>query len=91
MFGVDWSDPQTLWLNITNLVLGMVVAICLAVVGFGVLQEIALRLRKRRPVADLDGEMRKLMADGHAMHLPEVGMTMADGGEELKRKRARLF
>lgn len=25
MFGVNWRDPQTLWLNITNLALGVVI------------------------------------------------------------------
>ena len=34
MFGVNWSDPQTLWLNITNLALGVVtLSAVLIVVG----------------------------------------------------------
>jgi hypothetical protein len=35
MFGVNWNDPQTLWLNYTNLGLGLVVVACIAVVAYG--------------------------------------------------------
>ena len=35
MFGVNWSDSQTLWLNIINLSLGLVTLVCVAAIGFG--------------------------------------------------------
>ena len=42
---------------------------------------------------DLMAEMRSEVADlvnsyqdGHAFHLPELGITMADGGEEMGKK-----
>ena len=69
----DFNDPSTLWLNITNIVLGLVTAICCAVVGKGVYQDIRARLRKRVPVR----------IDDHAFMMPELGITMADGGERV--------
>ncbi|MCZ2073937.1 MAG: hypothetical protein HUU41_12815 [Bryobacteraceae bacterium] len=80
------DDPKTLWLNLTNIALGLVVLVCIAVVAYGVLQEFALR-RKKRAAAfiEIDRDMKNLAAaaahDDHAFHLPELGLTMADGGE----------
>lgn len=74
MFGVDWSDPQTLWLNLTNFGLGVVVLICIGVVGYGVLRDLLAR-RSSVPQAEADN------AATHAFHTPELGWTMADGGE----------
>lgn len=83
MFGVDWSDPQTLWLNLTNLGLGIVVLICLGVVGYGVIRDLMAR---RGPVtqAQMDRVVDRMLAQGqgsHAFNSPELGWTMADGGE----------
>jgi hypothetical protein len=35
-----------------------------------------------REVSDLVNSYQ----DGHAFHLPQLGLTMADGGEELRKK-----
>lgn len=81
MFAINWSDPQTYWLNITNLGLGIVVLLCIAAVAFGVVQELYARRRKS---ASIDREYKQLIAefqDGHAFNVPGLGMTMADGGE----------
>jgi hypothetical protein len=88
MFGVNWSDPQTYWLNITNFGLGLVVLICIAAVAVGVVQE----LYARRKVHSMDREVRDLVAsygDGHAFHVPDLGLTMADGGEPLPDARPK--
>ena len=40
-------------------------------------------------MSKIDREVSDLVAsfqDGHAFHLPELGVTMADGGEELGKK-----
>ncbi len=82
MFGVNWNDPQTLWLNYTNLGLGLVVLACIGVVAYGFAVEIAARMRKTAP--DVDHEVRKLldsMQGSHTFVSPELGLTMADGGE----------
>ena len=84
MFGVDWSNPETLWLNLTNLGLGIVTLVCLAVVTWGIAIDVRARLRRRAGAADQD--VRELLAsfDDHALHVPELGLTMADGGEKVE-------
>ena len=84
MFGVNWSDPQTYWLNVTNFGLGLVDLICVAAVAIGVVQELYARRKQHH---GLDREVRDLVAsfnDGHAFHVPDLGLTMADGGEPVK-------
>jgi hypothetical protein len=79
---VDWSDPQTLWLNITNAALGAVVLICVLVLAAGVVQE--FRLRARRRVSE-PTPIR--LAGDHAFDVPGLGLTMADGGESVEPKQ----
>jgi hypothetical protein len=83
------SDPSTYWLTITNAALGVVVLICCFAVGIGVFQEI---LAKRKKSAALDREVSDLVAsfnDGHAFHLPNLGVTMADGGEPIRKEEKK--
>ena len=84
------SDPSTLWLTITNAALGVVVLICCGAVAIGVFQEVVAKRRKAAAMSTIDREVSDLVAsfdDGHAFHLPSLGMTMADGGEELGKKK----
>jgi hypothetical protein len=75
----DWSDPNTYWLNITDIILGIVTLACVAFVAQAALREIYARLASRiRP-----------HEDAHALALPELGLTMADGGEPLDQKSDR--
>ncbi|HMC61194.1 MAG TPA: hypothetical protein VKJ01_18530 [Candidatus Solibacter sp.] len=86
------SDPSTYWLTITNIGLGLVVLICCGAVAFGMLQELAAKRKKRAEISQLDREVTDLVAgfqDGHAFHVPGLGLTMADGGEELAQKDKR--
>jgi len=78
MFGVDWNDPATLWLNLTNLGLGMFVLGSVVILAGSVFAELFAKLRATQPQA----RMRfHTVLDPHAMHTPELGLTMADGGE----------
>jgi hypothetical protein len=70
----DWSDPNTFWLNITDIVLGAVTLACLAFVGQAVVRELYARFSARVP------------GDSHAIAVPELGLTMADGGEPVEAK-----
>lgn len=80
MFDVDWGDPETLWLNITNAVLGIVtLAALLSVLGAAAV-EVFGRLKKRLARA----------RDFHALHVPGLGLTMADGGEKIDEKDASI-
>lgn len=69
----NFNDPNTVWLNVTNLVLGLVTLICCVAVGRGVYLDVRERLRKRVHVS----------LDDHAFFMPDLGITMADGGERL--------
>lgn len=81
MFGIDWGNPQTLWLNLTNLALGIVTLLGLLVVAGGIAQEVLAKRRKARELAGMDDEMR------HMLNVPELGLTMADGGEPISSPR----
>jgi hypothetical protein len=86
------SDPSTYWLNVTNIALGVVVLACCAAVAIGVLQELAARRKKHAALSKLDSEVAGLVTsfqDGHAFNLPGLGVTMADGGEDLRKKEKR--
>ena len=69
----SFNDPNTFWLNVTNIVLGLVTLICCVAVGQGVYKDVLARLRRRVPVR----------VDDHAFVIPGLGITMADGGERL--------
>lgn len=86
------NDPSTYWLTFTNIGLGVVVLICCVAVAVGVLQEVAARYKKRAAADALDREVTDLAASyagGHAFNLPNLGVTMADGGEEVRKKETR--
>ena len=82
------SDPSTYWLNITNIALGVMVLVCCIAVACGVVQELAAKRKKSSAMSKLDREVSDLVAsyDGHAFHVPGLGLTMADGGEEQRKK-----
>uniref|UniRef100_Q02C00 Uncharacterized protein n=1 Tax=Solibacter usitatus (strain Ellin6076) TaxID=234267 RepID=Q02C00_SOLUE len=83
------SDPSTYWLTFTNAALGVVVLVCCIAVAIGVIQEIVAKRKKVSAMSKLDREVNDLVnsyQDGHAFHLPELGMTMADGGEDIGKK-----
>jgi len=72
----DWSDPQTLWVNLTNLGLGLVTLVCCIVVGVSIVREIRAKARAKARAAAWE--------DDHAFAVPGLGWTMADGGERKK-------
>jgi hypothetical protein len=73
MIGSDGS--QTFWLDFTNVALGLVTLICVIAIVAGVVHELGHRFARGRK-----------LADDHAFHTPELGVTMADGGERVDRK-----
>jgi len=78
----DW----TYWLQMMNLAMAAVV------VGAGITIFIAIagalrerRLRHAGEAQGVDEEMVVMLREqSHRIHVPELGLTMADGGEELK-------
>jgi hypothetical protein len=86
MFGIDWNNPDTLWLNLTNLVLGVVTLLALLVVAGAVGWEYVLRRRRAREMSGIDEEMLRMVHTGspYSLPVPGLGLTMADGGEVVK-------
>ncbi len=80
------NENWVFWLNLTNIVLGLVVILAVGAVGYGLVWEFVLRHRKaHRPVPNVDVEFQKMLQEefAHSMPVPELGFTMADGGDML--------
>ena len=83
MAGENW----TMWLNITNFALGIVTLIALLVVFFAVGWDLLVRKVGRTPAVDLrnfDADLKALLHGSHSLSVPELGLTMADGGEPIE-------
>lgn len=84
MAGENW----TMWLNITNLALGIVTLIAVLVVFFAVGWDLLVRKVKSPALMDLrniQGELERLLHGGsHSLSVPGLGLTMADGGEKIE-------
>ena len=76
----DW----TFWLNVTNAGLGLVMLGAVLIVCFAMFREY-LRAEAPQPrTADgLDKTLAAMLRkESHHMFVPELGLTMADGGEK---------
>lgn len=73
----DLSDPKTFWLNVTNIGLGLVVLVCCVAVARTFLRDL-LDHRSRSAEAGM-------AFDDHTFAEPELGVTMADGGERREK------
>ena len=84
MGGENW----TMWLNITNLALGVVTLIALLVVFFAVGWDLLVRKVKSPASTDLrniQADLQSLFHGGsHSLSVPGLGLTMADGGEKIE-------
>jgi hypothetical protein len=68
----DMSDPRS-WTYFTNWVLVIVAFIAAGYIGFRLLQE-----KRARRTANAQNPN-----DAHTLILPDLGITMADGGEKV--------
>jgi len=73
------NGPDTLWLILTNAVVGLVTLISIAAIVRAVYLDIKARRADRRSAA-------KTHADDHAFVIPLLGVTMADGGARLDKR-----
>lgn len=78
MFGIDWNNPQTLWLNLTNLALGVVTLLAVLVVVGAVGWEFVVRRRRGHAMSGINE------GSPYSLPVPGLGLTMADGGEVVK-------
>ena len=79
------NEDWVIWLAITNLALIAVVLLVALVVAYAVVSELMKRRKKRRGADNLDDELTTMLQDefAHGLPVPELGMTMADGGERV--------
>jgi hypothetical protein len=63
---------QVFWLNVTNIVLGIVTLACVLVIGFVAIKEIRQRVKAKERVE----------VDDHSFVVTDLGITMADGGKK---------
>lgn len=75
----NFMDPETLWLNVTNVLLGLVTIVCVVAVVRVALQEWLWRATSRAS--------ETLPDDTHAFDIAGLGITMADGGERLDESK----
>ena len=68
------TSSEILWLNLTNAGLGLATLAGIAALAWAVLRDLREKAKSRVAVHDLDP---------HAAFLPELGLTMADGGEKV--------
>ena len=68
------TDTEVLWLNLTNAGLGLATLAGIGVLAWSVVREVAERAKSRVSVHSLDP---------HSAFIPELGLTMADGGEKI--------
>jgi hypothetical protein len=76
-----------MWLNITNFALGIVTLIALLLVFFSVGWDLLVRKVARPTRVDLsnvDADLKALLHGSHSLTVPELGLTMADGGEKIE-------
>jgi hypothetical protein len=83
----DW----VFWLNVTNIALGVIVVLALLLVAYGVIWELVIRHKKQSGVRDVNAEMQAMLKNefGHSLAVPELGLTMADGGEHVKSEETK--
>jgi hypothetical protein len=81
MFGL--FDSESLWLDITNVLIGLMTIIILYVVGRVTYKEIRIRAANRVRVP--------WEKDSHAFRISDLGITMADGGERIDEKKKNIL
>ena len=70
------TEAEVFELNIVNALLGLATVVCILAVVWGIVSEVAARMRARVAA----------FTDSHTFAMPELGLTMADGGEKVDKK-----
>ncbi len=78
----NFTDPETLWLNVANALLGLVTLFCFSALAWVTVKEVVARAagHARIPVEH----------DTHAFNIADLGITMADGGERIDEMKRPL-
>jgi hypothetical protein len=89
MYLFDSRDSEMVWLNITNIALGLVVVAAIGLLISSTVYQLARDWWGRRRLGTKDVTELLAEAGPHAYVDPSLGLTMADGGEPDKRKESR--
>ena len=79
MVGKNWE----FWLNTMNLALGVTTLLAVLVVCAAVGRELLARWAHKTRAKDVPDGWSALYAESHILSVPELGLTMADGGETV--------
>jgi len=82
MVGEHWE----FWLNVTNIALGVATILAVVLVLGAAAQDLWSRwVHKAQNIDPIDEELRAMLhAESHSLSVPELGLTMADGGERVE-------
>ena len=72
---VAFLKPDTFWLIIANLLLGLVILSCFALLAVSVIKDLRLRSKRKREEA--------LVPDGYLSGLKDLGITLLDERQEI--------
>jgi hypothetical protein len=80
------NEDWVFWLVLTNIAMVVVVLLVASVLAYTVISEVLSRRKRPHGEANLNEEMNTSVRDEftHSLPVPELGMTMADGGERAK-------
>ena len=80
------NEEWIFWLAVTNIAMVVVVLLVGSVLAYTLISEVLRRRRKLHGAANLDEEMNTMFQheSTHSLPVPELGMTMADGGERAE-------
>ncbi len=80
----DLSNTSTIWVNLTNIILGIATVICLGIVIYAAVREVVVRVTQK-------SKAKVREQDAHVFEVPDLGLTMTDGGEKLYDDDERAF
>jgi hypothetical protein len=79
------SNASTFWVDLTNIALGIATLVCFVIVVYAAVREVVVRVTQR------SNAHAKAHSDAHVFEVPELGLTMTDGGEKLYDDDERAF
>ncbi len=82
---IELSNASTIWVDLTNVLLGLATLICLGIVAYAIVKDVAIRIKQTSKVKAREQD------DAHVLEVPELGLTMTDGGEKLYDDNERAF
>jgi hypothetical protein len=87
MFSVDWGDPQTLWLNITNLLLLLATLGLVVIVGSRLVKDLLSKAPSAHtPPASTPSPGERLQAIHRSVPFGRIHSRTAGGSRSARRR-----